>query len=318
MKNRCVTRITHSLLKLSWKLSLSTVLGLVIISTPVLYVHAENAEDLLNVYDLTLGGPIKSEVEKRMEALEAQLASMEAETDKANQYNAILEVYMATQQEYMHNMQHDIVIYNQRKLNAAEELSDSILTADISTLLELDSKYKSAYNSEMDLLQRFNDFKIDGMYKDVNFDMDGVRLEMEQTHELYIESLDAYELGSVSNVGFILKSKPRVCSYFGYGVDTTGSVRFSNRTAYYATDGEDVYALFNGEVVDVGYSDVVGKYIAIRSGDNVKYMVTHCKSVSVREGDYVKQGDCIGTASSVIELSLYLNGVAYDVNRLFQ
>lgn len=284
----------------------------------MLYVHAENAEDLLNVYDLTLGGPIKSEVEKRMEALEAQLASMEAEADKANQYNAILEVYMATQQEYMHNMQHDIVIYNQRKLNAAEELSDSILTADISTLLELDSKYKSAYNSEMDLLQRFNDFKIDGTYKDVNFDMDGVRLEMEQTHELYIESLDAYELGSVSNVGFILKSKPRVCSYFGYGVDTTGSVRFSNRTAYYATDGEDVYALFNGEVVDVGYSDVVGKYIAIRSGDNVKYMVTHCKSVSVREGDYVKQGDCIGTASSVIELSLYLNGVAYDVNRLFQ
>ena len=126
-------------------------------------MHAENAEDLLNVYGLTLGGPIKSEVEKRMEALEAQLASMEMETDKANQYNAILEEYIATQQKYMHDLQNDILIYNHRKESASSELEEIILNADISTLLALDAKYKSAQDSEAELLQRFNTFKIDGL-----------------------------------------------------------------------------------------------------------------------------------------------------------
>ena len=57
-------------------------------------VSADNTEDLLNVYGLTLGGPVKTELEQEMETLEQTILAMQSQEIMNKEYNDIMKHYV--------------------------------------------------------------------------------------------------------------------------------------------------------------------------------------------------------------------------------
>jgi murein DD-endopeptidase MepM/ murein hydrolase activator NlpD len=86
-----------------------------------------------------------------------------------------------------------------------------------------------------------------------------------------------------------------------------------------------VRALFDGKVIDVGYSQSSGNYITIQSSDKIKYFICHLNESLVEKGDYVNQYDVIALSGATgnkctgptLHLALFINGATYDVTKLF-
>ena len=307
---------------------LSCVLGLALLSTPVLKVNADTTEDLLNVYGLTLGGPVKSEIEKQMELLEKELLSMQTQGAQTEEYNAVLKEYISKREDFIDGVLNDISVYQNRNTKISDVISRSVLDADIKTLTTLDSQYKSNESSINELLSTMNEYKIDYSYKSISTDISGVESKLSEARSLYVESIDAFDLGKVRNIDYVLDGERYINSPYGYRIDPLDKsvVRFHAGTDYRASTGAPIHALFNGEVISSGWSNSIGYFVTVQSGENIKYLVCHCSELNVEDGDIVRQGDVIayvgGTGTRCtgphLHLALYLNGVTYDVDQLFK
>lgn len=306
------------------------VVGLVVsmlLAQPI-QARADDTEDLLNVYGLTLGGPIKSDLEEEISSMETDLSAMQAQEDINNEYNAILQQYIDKRETELNKVLADVSVYQKQNDNIANDISDNLLTSDIKDLVSKDSSYKANVYHMNSLLSVMNDYKIDYSYKHINVDLSDVEQKLSDAKELYVESLDTYNLGDVHNIQWILPNEKHVNSIYGYRVDPLNSneVRFHAGTDYRAAAGTPVGALFNGTVLSCGWSDTIGNFVTVQCGDNVKYLVCHCTSIEVSVGQEVKQYETIaysgGTGSRStgphLHLALYLNGVTYDVDELFK
>ena len=303
------------------------VVGLVvsILLTQPIQARADDTEDLLNVYGLTLGGPIKSELEEEISSIETDLSAMQAQEDINKEYNAILQQYIDKRETELNNVLTDISVYQKQNDSIAKDIGDNLLTLDIKDLVNKDGSYKSNVSHMNSLLSVMNDYKIDYSYKHISVDLSDVEQRLSNAKELYVESLDTYNLGDVHNIRWILPNERHI---YGYRVDPLNSneVRFHAGTDYRAAAGTPVGALFNGTVLSCGWSDTIGNFVTVQCGDNVKYLICHCTSVEVSVGQEVKQYETIaysgGTGSRStgphLHLALYLNGVTYDVDELFK
>lgn len=291
-------------------------------------VYADNTEDLLNVYGLTLGGPVTSDIEDEINSIENDLQSMQAQQTMNEQYNAIMEEYIAKREEELNDVLDSISVYKTKNDAIASEISSDVLTADINTLLQLDGSYKSNVSNMDSLLSVVNDYKLNYSYKSIESDLSSVEQQLEDAKALYVEAVDAYDLGDVKNIQWILPNDKYVTSTYGYRVDPLNhsEVRFHAGTDYRAAVGTKVGALFNGTVSSCGWSDTIGYFVTVECGDNVKYLVCHLSEIKVKEGQEVKQYQTIalsgGTGSRCtgphLHLALYLDGVTYGVDELFQ
>ena len=310
------------------KRCLSLALGLAVLLAPTLRVNADSTEDLLNVYGLTLGGPIKSEIEKQMGMLEKELLSMQSQGAQTEEYNAVLKEYISKRESFIDDILNDISIYRTRNEAVASSIADNILDADIKTLTTLDAQYKSNESYINELLSTMNEYKIDYAYRDIAVDISGVESKLSEAKSLYIESIDVFDLGKVKNIDFVLDTDRHVNSAYGYRIDPLdkSTIRFHSGTDYRAVTGSPIHALFNGEVISCGWSNAIGYYVTVQSGENVKYLVCHCSELNISEGDIISQGDVIafvgGTGTQCtgphLHMALYLNGVTYDVDQLFK
>lgn len=309
-------------------LLISAVTGLAVLLTPSYTANADNTEDLLNVYGLTLGGPVKSEIEKQVEALESDLLSMQTESNKTEEYNAVLSEYMEKREEFIDSVLNDVSVYQSDNSKICTAINNNILDSDISYLIRLDSQYKTNDKYINELLSSMNDYRLDYSYRSVNSNMSEIESQLSQARELYIESVDAFDLGKVSGIDFVMDVDRHINSSYGYRIDPLNrdEVRFHAGTDYRAVEGTPIKALFNGVVLTAGWSDSIGYFVTVQSGDNIKYLVCHCSSLNVSDGQEVNQGDIIayvgGTGTRCtgphLHLALYLNGVTYDVDRLFE
>lgn len=296
--------------------------------TPTINIKADNTEDLLNIYGLTLGGPIKSEIEDEMNDIQNNLDEIYNQIDKNNEYNKIMEQYIKQREELFNDAINDVSVYQNKNTKVSQNISDNILTADISTLLLYDAEYKTNLFYIDELLENINTYTIDYSYKYSDLDPSELESKLEEVKKLYVESLDTFDLGEVENIKWILPNERYVTSKFGYRIDplNTGSIKYHSGTDYRAANGSEVGALFNGTITSCGWSDTSGYYITVQSGDNVKYFICHLSEILVQKGQEVKQYDIIalsgGTGSRStgphLHMALYLNGSAYDVDLLFK
>lgn len=299
----------------------------VLLLFPALLARAEDTETLLNVYGLTLGGPIKSELEKEIGSLETDIASMQATQLEIEQYNAILKQYLINREAEVNKILTDVKVYQAQNDRLSTEIGDGILSSSMSDLLKLDNQYKTNQSYINQLLSAMNDMRVAFSYKQFDSNISDVEKQLEQTRTLYIESLDTYNLGDVTNIQYIMPNERYVTSSYGYRVDpiNAGEIRFHAGTDYRAPEGTEIGALFNGEVIAAGWSEIIGYYITVQSGDNIKYLICHCSELLVEKGDLVKQYQPIALSGGTgarctgphLHLALYLNGVTYDVNQLF-
>lgn len=291
-------------------------------------VKADDTEDLLNVYGLTLGGPIKSEIEKEMEALERDLLSMQSQQSETEKYNATLKKYIERREEFMDSILNDVQVYQNTNDKISKQIADNILTGDISDLIKMDAQYKTNVSYINELLSAMNNYQVGYDYRSINVNTSDVESRLLETKQLYVESLDTFDLGKVNRIDFVLPSDRVINSPYGYRQDpiTRNTIKFHSGVDYRAVTGTPIYALFNGVVISSGFSETIGNFVVVQSGDNVKYMACHCSELAVTDNQSVKQGDVIayvgGTGTRCtgphLHLALYLNGSSYDVDRLFK
>lgn len=309
-------------------LRISIAIGLVISLTLPVRVYAEDTEDLLNIYGMTLGKPDTSEIEKEMQSIEQDILGMQAQQAINEEYNAIMKLYIEKKQATMDTVLDNISTYQDNNSKIESYISNNILDADIDTILKYDSSYKSNTNSINDLLSVLNEFSVDEDFKNVDFDTSNLEAQLVDAKVLYADAIDTYDLGDVTNIKWVMPNERKVNSRFGYRVDPLDSsvIRYHSGTDYRAPEGTPIGALFNGVVSSCGWSDTCGYYVTVQCGDNIKYFICHCSELLVEEGQIVKQYDTLalsggtGTRSTGphLHMAIYINGCAYDVDVLYQ
>lgn len=263
-----------------------------------------------------------------MDTLEQTLLIMESQQLMNQEYNAIMRQYINKREELMGSILTNISTYQSNNKSYSEYMSSNILDEDIDKLILYDSMYKSNNNSMNELLESMNSYTIGYELKDTDLDLDGIESKLMDTKKLYVEALDTFDLGDVKDIKWIMPNERYLTSRYGYRVDplNSASVRFHSGADYRAPEGTPIGALFNGTVIACGWSDVMGYFVTVESGDNIKYLICHCSKLLVKEGQKVKQYETIALSGSTgkrstgphLHLALYLNGVTYDVNTLFK
>ena len=110
-------------------------------------------------------------------------------------------------------------------------------------------------------------------------------------------------------------SSSRITSYFGSrSAPTKGASTNHKGIDIGAPTGTEIIAAAGGEVVTATYSSSAGNYIMISHGNSMYTVYMHCSSLSVSEGDQVKQGQVIGKVGSTgYSTGPHLHfGVRYD------
>ena len=86
-----------------------------------------------------------------------------------------------------------------------------------------------------------------------------------------------------------------------------------------ACHGAPLMAIYDGEVVEEGENDVLGRYIRMRHSEGVEIVYGHCEQVVVRQGSWVKAGDKVALVGSTgestgdhVHLSVIVNGEPCD------
>lgn len=89
-------------------------------------------------------------------------------------------------------------------------------------------------------------------------------------------------------------------------------------------EGRDIHAARDGTVTASGVSGAYGKRVILDHGDGVQTVYTQCDSLTVKEGDKVKQGDTIATVGMTgnvtgphLHFELRVNGVPVDPTPCF-
>ena len=66
--------------------------GLCLLTQPIA-VKADDTEDLFNIYGMTLGKPVRSDIQRDIESMEEDLSSMQVQKEINKEYNAMVEEY---------------------------------------------------------------------------------------------------------------------------------------------------------------------------------------------------------------------------------
>ena len=116
-------------------LRISIAIGLVLSLTLPVRVYAEDTEDLLNIYGMTLGKPDALEIEKEMQSIEQDILGMQAQQAINEEYNAIMKLYIEKKQATMDTVLDNISTYQDNNSKIESYISNNILDADIDTIL---------------------------------------------------------------------------------------------------------------------------------------------------------------------------------------
>lgn len=305
------------------------VFGLVLIlSARPITVHAEDAEDLLNIYGLTLGKADASEIESEINQMEQDMLGMQSQQEINEEYNALLQLYIEKRNNIMNDVMEDVSVYQSNNTTISEYISANILDGDINTLLKYDTSYKSNNSDMNELLSKLNSFNMEESFKNVDFDTSLIEAKLADAKIVYADAIDTYELGEVTDIQWVLPNERYVTSSFGYRVDPLNSktIRYHSGTDYRAPAGTPVGALFNGVVTSCGWSDTAGYFITVTCGENVRFFICHLSEILVEEGQQVNQYDTIGLTGGTgsrstgphLHMAIYINGCAYDVDTLYR
>lgn len=110
---------------------------------------------------------------------------------------------------------------------------------------------------------------------------------------------------------FILPVVGTVTSNYGYRPDpVTGEVAFHAGIDIGAAEGTPIVAALGGTVLTVENNETYGNVVEIDHGQGVMTLYAHAKTITVKTGDMVKQGDTIGTVG--------MTGNATDPNCHFE
>ncbi|WP_274953052.1 M23 family metallopeptidase [Angelakisella massiliensis] len=117
-----------------------------------------------------------------------------------------------------------------------------------------------------------------------------------------------------------------VTSFFGLREHPiSGAADFHTGLDIAAPMGSSIYAVFPGEVAEVGVSDIYGNYIRLTHSGGLETVYCHCSEILAPEGAVVRAGERIAEVGSTgistgphVHLSVLLDGSYLDPLELFR
>lgn len=84
-------------------------------------------------------------------------------------------------------------------------------------------------------------------------------------------------------------------------------------------EGEPIYAIFDGEIIESNYDQWNGNYIKIKHDNNIISVYCHCSKLFVKKGDIIRGGEVIAEVGSTgqstgphIHFEIRINDVSYN------
>ena len=225
--------------------------------------------------------------------LEQQLAELDATRDELDQQEQELEAQRAEQDVLLQDM---LKAYEEMNADYEQNMADeAALSEDIA---KSEAAYYAALSKEeaerIAALNRQNNNK----------------------------GSNSNSSGSTNTGGWLypLPYQCQVTDSYGYRIHPlTGKYSWHNGVDFAAGAGTAILATKSGTVTTAAYSSAWGYYVVINHGDGYSSLYAHQPSLSVSVGDYVTQGQTIGTVGSTgystgphLHFTIYYNGA--DVN----
>lgn len=116
----------------------------------------------------------------------------------------------------------------------------------------------------------------------------------------------------------------RITSKFGYRINpVSGNYGFHTGLDLAQEEGTPVSAVFYGKIMEIGESDVWGKYILMEHSENISTYYCHLSEIYAEEGAVIRQGETIGLVGSTgwstgphLHFEVRINGIRVDPEKL--
>ena len=305
---------------------LSTIVaGALLIGLPIT-AYAQTDEELLELYGRADFSQVRSDIAEQQSAIEGMIDQIEFVKRRNEQYNHIIDEYNNNVLKNIQEKQREVNQYIKDNEELSVEIGEHILDYSISDLKVLNQKYYATIQHMNTTMSSMNDIHLSTDYRETDYDLSSLYSMIYDLDTLYEDAVDGFELGDIKDIRWIADCDYRVQSGYGYRIDTDcKSIKFHTGTDFVCPNSTAVGALFNGEVIDTGYTESIGNYVTIASGYKIKYVYCNLSDVYVKTGDMVNQYQVIGRTGSsgskcvgsVLHITLSIKGVTYDVARLF-
>ena len=289
-------------------------------------VHAEDTEDLFEIYGLELGGISESDAKSELEQVESELQQAEEQVQIAGWVNSSIESAKLLYEEKRKDVYSRVDSIMVTNIDVKNTL-DTGIYGDINVLLNADSVYKSNLKKMNAVLSELDGYSTISYMDSADIDIDEIVRRYDSVLTQYQDSINVFELGDVTNVRVPLNRAYYVTSEFGTRIDPLNptTTKFHSGLDLRAEVGTEVYALFNGTVSGCGWSNTCGYWVRITHGDNVRTFYCHLSEIKVTEGQEVNQYDIIALSGATgsrctgphLHLGVYINGNAVDPELLF-
>lgn len=303
------------------------VAGALIIGSPNT-AYAQTDEELLELYGRADYSQVRSEIAEQQSAIEDVIDEVEYTKRRNEEYNHIIDEYNNNVLKSVQEKQREVNKYIKDNESISDEIGQHIIDYPISELKLLNQKYYATIQHMNTTIASMNDVHYSTDYRETNYNLSSLYNMLSDLDTMYEDAVDGFDIGDISNMRWIADCEYRVQSRYGYRVDplTGSSIKFHTGTDFVCPNGTMVGALFNGTIIDTGYTDSIGNYITVACGGKIKYVYCNLSEVYVNTGDTVSQYQVIGKTGSsgnkcvgsVLHITLYIKGVTYDVVKLFE
>lgn len=292
---------------------------------PSLFLQAETTNDLRAIYDCELKKGLKQLQERYTQAVNdyQQISEDVASKERFNSFLEDAELYWNTQCEIIETQIEDAIKKNKE---IQQEISDKFYE-DFENLAALDAAYKSNTEFIDNLLQEKSSVTLVEGYSIDYTMLDELSVEIESMKEDYEESIQAAELGEVTEVKFPLGAESRISSKFGERLDPLNptTIRFHAGLDLKASMNTPVLSIFNGTVSATGWGPLGGYYVRIDHSDGISSYYCHLNEITCVTGQKVSQYESIAfsgntgsrTTGPHLHFSLYIDGITVDPAVLF-
>lgn len=313
---------------IGWRKAIILVLSIVILSTKVIHasVKEQDVNDLLRLYNEAELNNL-AEAEQAYYAALSEYNKLRSDVDMAEDYNKLLKDYKEFQESEKQELNNKINSLLDRNSEVIQQIEDKV-RGDFDTLLGLQEQIRVNNEQINDLLLKKSKYMV-ASYKEVSYEqLDEAAKVVEESMKNYKEAVSITTLGVVDGVAYPLGKPSSVNSNYGERIDplTGNTVAFHTGLDLYAVTGTEVLSIFNGIVVDTGWSDRVGYFVNVNHGNSVMSFYCHLSEILCDVGDYVNQYDVIalsgntGTATTGAHLhfALYIDNKPVDPGVLFK
>lgn len=292
-----------------------------LLTTSIAYAGNDTTSDLLTIFDTSVYTPSQNELKAFKSEMDEYNKLLNQEKQIQSFNNSVVDAQEQMRQSII-SAQQQVQNLLEQSMQCSSYIEENIY-GDFNKLVEKDAEYKQCYRAADTLLAKVNSMQIPPLLISMQGDIEEKKsLIEEQKAKLELPEVKKadgeFVLGDVYKIRRLTDSEYNILSDYGSRINpvTSASIEYHNGVDLYAPEGTNVYAMFNGTVVEAGNNWAMGNFVRIEHGSGVISMYGHLSSINVSTSQTVNQYDLIGKSGSTganvtsdyLYLSLFING----------